>query len=64
MNYSPEDGGSTALRNVGILPQHYKTSHPEDHDLNLSHCEDHKFHIIRMIESWRISLAELVYIEG
>jgi len=23
----PEDGGSKALRNVGILPQHYTTSH-------------------------------------
>jgi len=26
----PEDGGSNALRNVGIVPHHYTMSQPED----------------------------------
>jgi hypothetical protein len=28
--HNPEDGGSTVLRNFGILPQHYEVSQPED----------------------------------
>jgi len=33
-----EDGGSKVLRNVGILGGH----DPEDIDLDLHHCENHK----------------------
>jgi len=36
----PEDGRSMALRNVGILPQHYTTSQLEDLNLNLHHREN------------------------
>jgi hypothetical protein len=35
LNLHPEDGGSMDLRNVGILPQHYTASKPEDLEMNL-----------------------------
>jgi hypothetical protein len=38
--YSPEDGGSKVLRNVGNLPWH----NPENHDLNLLRHENLKCH--------------------
>jgi hypothetical protein len=37
-------GGSKVLQNTGILPQHYAASQPRDHNLNLHHCENIKYH--------------------
>jgi len=37
LNLHPEDGGSTILRNVGMLSQHYKLSQPRRPRLEESH---------------------------
>jgi hypothetical protein len=46
-----ERGGSTVLRNVGILPQHHAAPHPEDLDLNYSSLTLREEHKLRVFEN-------------
>jgi hypothetical protein len=55
----PEDGGSMDLRNVGILPQHYTASHPEDPDLDVDLVWSFMFLIWTKI--WIIQTHKMCY---
>jgi hypothetical protein len=44
--FHPEDGSSMDLRNVGMLPQYYTASEPDDLDLNLHRRESPKSHYL------------------
>jgi hypothetical protein len=50
----PEDGGSKALWNVGFLPHHCMGHNLGDHDFNLHHHENLKFHSYRF---YKISIV-------
>jgi hypothetical protein len=44
LNIRTEDGGRKVIRNVGILPQHYTVSQPEDRDFSLHRRGNCKLH--------------------